>query len=50
MGAGRTTTIDHCPQGGDQGIFQTMPLGPSCAQDALGAGQSHLLQVGKAAA
>jgi hypothetical protein len=31
MGAGRNTTVDHCPQGGDQGILQSKPVGSTCA-------------------
>jgi len=45
MGAGRNPSIDHCPQGGDQGIFHTKPLGATCAKASLNAGQNFLISV-----
>ena len=45
MGAGRNPSIDHCPQGGDQGIFHSKPLGTTCAKASLNAGQNFLIQV-----
>jgi hypothetical protein len=45
MGAGRNPSIDHCPQGGDQGVFHTKPLGPSCARASLNAGQNFIINV-----
>jgi hypothetical protein len=35
MGAGRNTSIDSCPTGGDQGALHDRPLGSTCAQTAL---------------
>ena len=47
MGAGRDTGIDHCPQGGDQGMFHTMPLGGApCMRASLNAGQNFIVDVG----
>ncbi|HVU49549.1 MAG TPA: hypothetical protein VHL80_02620, partial [Polyangia bacterium] len=47
MGAGRDPNIDHCPQGGDQGVFHTKPLGgPACLRASLNAGQSFISNVG----
>jgi hypothetical protein len=46
MGAGRDPGIDHCPQGGDQGIFHTKPLGSTCATASLNAGQNFIINVG----
>jgi hypothetical protein len=45
MGAGRNAGVDHCPQGGGQGMFQTKPLGPTCARAALNAGQNFIINV-----
>jgi hypothetical protein len=45
MGAGRNPSIDHCPQGGDQGIFHTKPLGPTCTKASLNAGQNFIINV-----
>jgi hypothetical protein len=42
MGAGRNPGIDHCPQGGDQGVFHSMPLGATCAQATLAPGQNFI--------
>jgi hypothetical protein len=43
LGAGRNTTIDHCVPGGAQGIFQTAPVGTTCANVSLQLGQSFLV-------
>ena len=43
LGAGRATGIDHCPLGGDQGVFRTAPLGSTCTRATLGAGQRFLM-------
>jgi hypothetical protein len=43
MGAGRNTAVDHCPPGGDQGIFHTQPLGATCAKASLAAGQTFII-------
>jgi hypothetical protein len=43
MGAGRNPSIDHCPQGGDQGVFRTRPLGTTCAQASLNPGQNFII-------
>ena len=45
MGAGRNPSIDHCPQGGDQGVFQTKPLGPTCGKATLAPGQNFIINV-----
>jgi hypothetical protein len=46
MGAGRNPSIDHCPQGGDQGIFHTKPLGGApCTRATLQAGQNFIINV-----
>jgi hypothetical protein len=46
MGAGRATDIERCPQGGDQGIFQSARTGnPSCATASLNQGQSYIVSV-----
>jgi hypothetical protein len=46
MGAGLNTSIPHCPQGGDQGIFQTKPLGgTSCTRASLNPGQNFISNV-----
>jgi hypothetical protein len=46
MGAGRNPSIDHCPQGGDQGIFHSLPLGGApCMRASLGAGQNFIINV-----
>jgi hypothetical protein len=45
MGAGRNPSIDHCPQGGDQGIFRTKPLGFTCGKASLNAGQNFIINV-----
>ena len=45
MGAGRNPSIDHCPQGGAQGIFHTKPLGPTCTKASLNAGQNFIINV-----
>ncbi|HVU51179.1 MAG TPA: hypothetical protein VHL80_10860 [Polyangia bacterium] len=49
MGAGRNPAIDHCPQGGDQGIFHSRPMdltpGGPCTRASLDAGQSFLISV-----
>jgi hypothetical protein len=47
MGSGRNPSIDHCPTGGDQGVFHTMPLGGApCMRASLNAGQSFIIDVG----
>ena len=46
MGAGRDPSIDHCPPGGDQGIFQTKPVGGTCAKASLNAGQNFIITSG----
>jgi hypothetical protein len=47
MGAGRSPDIDHCPQGGDQGMFHTAPLGgAACMRASLNAGQNFIINVG----
>jgi hypothetical protein len=43
MGAGRNQDIPHCPPGGDQGIFQSKPVGTTCAQASLNAGQNFII-------
>jgi hypothetical protein len=43
MGAGRNPSIDHCPQGGDQGVFHTKPLGATCTKASLNAGQNFII-------
>jgi hypothetical protein len=43
LGAGRETMIDHCPPGGDQGVFRTKPLGPTCTKASLNAGQNFII-------
>ena len=46
MGAGRNPSIDHCPQGGDQGIFHTKPLGGApCTKASLVPGQNFIINV-----
>ena len=47
MGAGRNPSIYQCPPGGDQGIFQTKPVGgDSCARASLNAGQNFIITSG----
>jgi hypothetical protein len=46
MGAGRNPSIDHCPQGGDQGAFHTKPLGATCYKASLDAGQNFIINNG----
>ena len=46
MGAGRNPSVDHCPPGGDQGIFQAKPVGSSCTQASLNAGESFIITSG----
>jgi hypothetical protein len=43
MGAGGQEGIEHCPPGGDQGVFHTRPLGPTCAKGMLNAGQNFII-------
>jgi hypothetical protein len=43
LGAGRSTDIDRCPAGGDQGAFQTKPLGTTCASASLNPGQTFIV-------
>jgi hypothetical protein len=38
LGAGRSTTIEHCPSGGDQGLFHDAPIGTTCNKATLNAG------------
>jgi hypothetical protein len=45
MGAGRNPSLDHCPQGGDQGIFHTKPLGATCAKAVLAPGQTFIANI-----
>jgi hypothetical protein len=45
MGAGRNTSVDHCPQGGDAGLFHTKPLGMTCAKATLNAGQTFIQNI-----
>jgi hypothetical protein len=46
MGAGRNPSIDHCPQGGDAGVFHTKPLGGApCMRASLNAGQNFIINV-----
>jgi hypothetical protein len=45
MGAGRNTSIEHCPQGGDRGVFHAAPVGATCAKGTLDAGQSFISHV-----
>jgi hypothetical protein len=45
MGAGRNPSIDHCPQGGDQGVLHTKPLGAGCAKASLLPGQNFIINV-----
>jgi len=46
MGAGRDANITGCPPGGDQGIFHVKPLGTTCSQASLAAGQNFLIDDG----
>jgi hypothetical protein len=43
MGAGRNPSVDHCPPGGDQGVFQTAMRGTTCAAGSLQAGQNFII-------
>ena len=45
MGAGRNPAIDHCPPGGDRGVFHTAPLGATCAKGGLEPGQTFISNV-----
>jgi hypothetical protein len=45
MGAGRNPSVDHCPQGGDQGVFHVKPLGATCATGVLNAGQNYIQNI-----
>jgi hypothetical protein len=46
MGAGRNPGVDHCPQGGDQGMFHTRPLGGApCMRASLNANQNFIINV-----
>jgi hypothetical protein len=45
MGAGRNPTVDHCPQGGDRGVFHAAPLGATCPKGSLNPGQSFISNV-----
>jgi hypothetical protein len=46
MGAGTNTSISNCPPGGDQGIFQTKPLGGApCTRASLNPGQNFISNV-----
>jgi hypothetical protein len=45
MGAGRNPSIDHCPQGGDQGVFHTKPLGTTCGKGMLNPNQNFIINV-----
>jgi hypothetical protein len=50
LGAGRAQGIDHCPQGGDQGIFHAKPLGATCTRATLAAGQNFIVADGSGTA
>jgi hypothetical protein len=43
MGAGRNPSIEQCMPGGDQGLFHTRPLGPTCGTGMLNAGQNFII-------
>jgi hypothetical protein len=45
MGAGRNPSVDHCPQGGDRGVFHAAPLGATCPKGSLNPGQSFISNV-----
>jgi hypothetical protein len=45
MGAGRNPSIDHCPQGGDAGVFHIKPLGATCGLGMLNPGQNFIINV-----
>ena len=45
MGAGRNPTVDHCPPGGDRGALHSTPLGTTCANASLVAGQNFIINV-----
>jgi hypothetical protein len=45
MGAGRNPSIDHCPQGGDAGLFHARPLGSTCGKASLDAGQTFISNI-----
>jgi hypothetical protein len=45
MGAGANPAVDHCPPGGDQGIFHVKPLGKTCATGVLNPNQNFIINV-----
>jgi hypothetical protein len=45
MGAGGQQGILGCAPGGDQGMFHTKPLGPTCGTGVLNAGQNFIINV-----
>jgi hypothetical protein len=44
-GAYDEAQIPHCRHGGDQGIFQSMPRGTTCAAGSLNAGEHFIINV-----
>ncbi|HSZ81932.1 MAG TPA: hypothetical protein VLA14_06605 [Polyangia bacterium] len=46
MGAGRNPDVAQCPTGGDRGVFQSRPVGATCAAGSLNAGQRYISNVG----
>jgi hypothetical protein len=46
LGAGRNPSIAQCPPGGDLGILQSKPLGPTCATASLNAGNGFISDAG----
>ena len=49
MGAGRNPSIDHCPLGGDGGVFRSAPVGATCANGQLNPGQHFISNINGAA-
>ncbi|HVU51338.1 MAG TPA: hypothetical protein VHL80_11660 [Polyangia bacterium] len=45
MGAGRNPSIEHCPLGGDGGVFRSAPVGATCATGRLDPGQHYISNV-----
>lgn len=45
MGAGRNPSVDHCPPGGNRGVFRAAPLGATCAQGRLAPGQHFIANI-----
>jgi hypothetical protein len=49
MGAGRNPSIEHCPLGGDGGVFRSAPVGATCANGRLNPGQHFISNIHGAA-